>query len=550
MSTVITKAGITAAINAGVNGPLINIDHFKVGSALITPVDTMTNVTGEVYTGTSGQMTYRVVDENTTDYIIILDESVGDFQIGNLGLFLADGTMFTLSGYAQTMFKRKSAGNDLGNRRILQVTVKYSNLASISNFTIQLLQLLSLPEVPTEADLPNPTSPPFNTYQVQFHTIARQTCLAYRYGNRWHFSAERLLAGEGQGVIPLATSVFDVAATVGKIVSLNYATNTYTIGNPGDSAQPPLGIRTGTNQVTTFGLYQDVTATWTPGARMYVGTGGLLGTLTQTNTGYPIGWALTSTLAWIDFSNSMRAAIPGPQGPPGSPGIQGPGGIQGVRGNDGPAGPPGTQGPAGPPGASALYQKIVYNTYGNYNFTVPANVTRILAEVWAAGGSGASRSGADATGGGGAGGGYDMDWIAVSPGQVLNITIGRGGQPPALASDANGSNGGSTTVSLNSVVKVAATGGNGGSWGESTTADAGVGTVGRIHARGQNGHTWWSARLACDGGDAAMGGGAGGRAQSTTTGRDGLWPGGGGCGGGFYHIQAGMGGDGCVTLSY
>src|SRR5882762_7002291 len=100
MTTVITRAGITAAINAGGQGALIDITYFKIGSALLTPVlDTMTNVTGLVYTGSSSQLAYRVIDENTTDYIITLDESIGNFDIGNIGLFLTDGTMFALTGY-------------------------------------------------------------------------------------------------------------------------------------------------------------------------------------------------------------------------------------------------------------------------------------------------------------------------------------------------------------------------------------------------------------------------------------------------------------------
>jgi Phage tail-collar fibre protein/Glycine-rich domain/Collagen triple helix repeat (20 copies) len=564
MSTVITLAGISAAINAGVNGPLINVDHFKIGSSLIIPNDTMTNVTGEVYTGTSGQMTYRIVDSNTTDYIIILDESVGDFQIGNLGLYLADGTLFTLTGYSQTMFKRKSVGNDLGNRRILQVTVKYSNLATISNFTIQLLQLLSLPEVPTEADLPNPTAPPFNTYQVQFHTIARRACIAYRWGNAWQFSVEKLLAGRGEGVIPVATSTFDVAAIVGKIVALDYPNNQYIIGIPGNSIAPPLGVRTGTNHITTFGIHQDLTATWTPGQKLYIGTGGLIGTLTQTNTGYPIGWALTSTLCWIDFSNSLRQAIPGAQGPPGSPGIQGPGGPQGPRGNDGPPGPPGSpgiQGPSGVPGNTG-YRKTIFNSTGNFNWTVPSGVTKVLGQVWGGGGSGATISWCSGeTGGGGAGGGYADAWIDVVAGQVLNITVGAGGARGApvaffqsdITTDFWGIAGGSSLISLNSVVKVAATGGSGGIPHGETSAPSGTGTVGTTRLAGQWGATGaYHNRTHCDGGDAAGGGGLGGRSQYTVDGENGpngIAPGGGAAGGNWI-FRGGGGASGSVVLSY
>jgi hypothetical protein len=287
---------------------------------------------------------------------------------------------------------------------------------------------------------------------------------------------------------------------------------------------------------------------------MFVGTGGLLGSLTQADTGYVIGWALSPTLAWIDFSNALRAALPGPQGPAGVAGAMGPGGPAGPRGNDGSPGPAGPAGPAGPSGSSALFQDRVFPSNGSYNFTVPAGVSKIFGQAWGGGGSGASRTALDVngnSGGGGGGAGYDHDWIDVVPGQTLNIVVGRGGAAVGASQyhDAEGLNGGSSTITLNGVVKVAATGGWGGPSAQDTTADGGIGTVGRVHAPGQGGQAWGARRGWCDGGNAAMGGGSGGHCQNTATGRNGYWPGGGGAGGSFGQIS-GAGSDGCVTLSY
>lgn len=353
MSTVITRLGIQKAIEAGTNGPLININKFKIGSNLIIPNDTMTDVSGLVYTGDATLMHYRIVDENTTDYIIILDETIGDFEIGNLGIYLDDGTLFSLTSYVQTMHKRRSVGNNLGNRRIFQVTIKYSNLATISNFTIQPLQLLSLPEVPTEFDLPDPSTAPFNTYQVKLHTLIGITCIAYRWNSSWHFSTERNLAGQGETVMPVTPARFAGNAAVGKVVALDFDSHTVTlVSNPGSTVNPPIGIRTSVNEITTVGIHQNLSASWTPLDKLYMATGGGLGDLTHTNTGYVCGWAITSTLAWIDFSNALRGAIAGPPGPAGVAGPVGPGGSKGDPGIPGPAGPKGEQGTQGPIGPS------------------------------------------------------------------------------------------------------------------------------------------------------------------------------------------------------
>ena len=65
---------------------------------------------------------------------------------------------------------------------------------------------------------------------------------------------------------------------------------------------------------------------------------------------------------------------------------------------------------------------ISYKTPGNYNFTIPDNVSRIWVKSWGAGGGGCG-----AAGGSGAGGSY-CEFIAdVVPKQILSIVVGAGG---------------------------------------------------------------------------------------------------------------------------
>ena len=98
-------------------------------------------------------------------------------------------------------------------------------------------------------------------------------------------------------------------------------------------------------------------------------------------------------------------------------------------------------------------------------FTVPAGVTSITVEAWGGGGAGGGVTAlARATGGGGGGGTYTKATaIAVTPGQVINVTIGAGGTG---VSAANGNPGGTTIFAAST--SVSAVGGNGGSVNEAT----------------------------------------------------------------------------------
>ena len=108
-------------------------------------------------------------------------------------------------------------------------------------------------------------------------------------------------------------------------------------------------------------------------------------------------------------------------------------------------------------------------------FMVPANVTRILAQLWGAGGGGgsvSSNSRLEAGGDGGVGA-YSCKVLTVTAGSILVITLGTGGQR-ALSSTNSGFTGGNSSIVIqNSSTLLTAGGGHGGS---SSGADGAAGT--------------------------------------------------------------------------
>ncbi|MBN3584105.1 hypothetical protein JYB64_17035, partial [Algoriphagus aestuarii] len=132
-------------------------------------------------------------------------------------------------------------------------------------------------------------------------------------------------------------------------------------------------------------------------------------------------------------------------------------------------------------------------TTGNNTWLVPSGVTSITVEVWGAGGAGGVASGNPSTGGGGSGGGYVRTTLTVTPGSSISYFVGQGG------SGASGGNGQSSWFQNNSTVLAIGGNGAGSSTGVGTGA-AGV-TTGNI---GGTLSSWY--------------GGAGGNANSTTSG--------------------------------
>jgi hypothetical protein len=103
-------------------------------------------------------------------------------------------------------------------------------------------------------------------------------------------------------------------------------------------------------------------------------------------------------------------------------------------------------------------------------FTVPNGVTRLMVELWGAGGGGAAGGPAPfgqnsqtipSTGQGGGGGAYGRFFLDVVAGQTVSIHIGQGGSGGSATGDPTGGDGGDTWVSFGPQ-QVTAAGGKGG----------------------------------------------------------------------------------------
>lgn len=187
-------------------------------------------------------------------------------------------------------------------------------------------------------------------------------------------------------------------------------------------------------------------------------------------------------------------------------------------------------------------------------YVVPSGVSRALALVWAAGGGGGGSFGANSGASGGGGGGFAIGMIPLTPGASLPITVGVGGaaglgsNPPT-----NGSSGGTSSVA-GLASSIGGGGGAGGLNGIQTTffGAAGVGVNGTANITGYPGGFAVTITSANYG---SVLGGVGGSSfgssipsnNNSTTGNNGIFPGG-GANGGAIGGSGGVGANGLVLL--
>lgn len=196
----------------------------------------------------------------------------------------------------------------------------------------------------------------------------------------------------------------------------------------------------------------------------------------------------------------------------------------------------------------------VYNAAGSYQWTVPVDAVAssvFEVEVWGAGAGGSGQAPSVGGQGGGAGG-YSYKLLkGLTPGAVINVTVGRGGN--AGASGNPGSVGGNSgfgaycTANGGQVV-----GSNSTIWPNSVGGSAAGGDVNITGGPGTGSGGYGTAtagQLGGNGGASPRGGsgGSGGSANQVAT--AGATPGGGG-GGGFVGANPGAGADGAVVIRY
>lgn len=186
-------------------------------------------------------------------------------------------------------------------------------------------------------------------------------------------------------------------------------------------------------------------------------------------------------------------------------------------------------------------------------WTVPTGVTQITIEAWGAGGAGGYSEGElfdphPAAGGGG--GAYAKSTIAVTPGEILSITVGRGGEN----SNGTARDGENSSVKSGTTTLVEAEGGKSvGGTNTPTGAQGGQASnsIGDIMFSGGNGGNSSTSGPNCAGGGGGAAGDDQGNGEDGEDGSHGTYGGDGGTGGqAINNPFRGHGGDGFLSNTF
>lgn len=192
---------------------------------------------------------------------------------------------------------------------------------------------------------------------------------------------------------------------------------------------------------------------------------------------------------------------------------------------------------------------VFYSTTSG-SWTVPAGVFGVLVEAWGGGGGGSGNA-SNQIGPCGGGGAYGAAWASVTPGQVIDFTIGAGGAGGAYGGNAGG-NGGATSVT--GALTMTVDGGSGGQPNTGAGASGGPAPTSGVDVGVAGGDATGSAFVdTVPMGIGGMGGmGAPGRASAIFTPALGLAPGGGGGAGASTTaaVTGGGGGSGAIRIRW
>lgn len=324
-SGVVLKAGISAAIQAGSTGPLMDVAGFRIGSASAAEgavaLETDTDVDDFVFAGDTSMLTYNQIDEDTLVWIIALPRSVGDFDVGNICVTLAGGVNLckaVLPGKSPKY--RDNPPAVVGNYKIYNIVMHLANAAGAINLSVLEANNASLPEVPTELDLPAPNSTPYNAWLVRNHTHIGQPCIAVRVANAWTFSPHYTDPNTGLGVVAVSPTMFmsadaygsKAAPTLGP-VGWNKLAGQFVAADGASQSEMPVGVRISTFQVLTLGTVSrtavGINSAMTVGTDYYAGTGVNAGKMSTTVNGPWLGKAVSANDIYIDTISLWRDSI-------------------------------------------------------------------------------------------------------------------------------------------------------------------------------------------------------------------------------------------------
>lgn len=226
----ITSVGLQVAANAQAGGPKITITQYKIGDGYgYTPSASATGLQGTtLYTNSPSN--YIVQSDNSIIYTLLMDTTVGDFNFGEIGLYLDTGELFALATTSSPVAKTSGVtGNVVSIDAVLQLT----NIAPVVNFYYPSSETARLAELVNINHLSNPTTAGSNAYITGSVDDGNNYIYAFsktglNEGAKWTFPTHALTV-VANGAIATATQNSLTSTNIGNLVSNPVSNGKYVI---------------------------------------------------------------------------------------------------------------------------------------------------------------------------------------------------------------------------------------------------------------------------------------------------------------------------------
>lgn len=307
-TSIITQAGLNAAINAQQDGLQIAITSFQLSSTIpALPLSTSATAVPSpvVFTGTQSDLTYTVNTTNTALTITItLNQSIGPFAIGSIGWFLSNGTMFALTALDQLDYKTSTnttSGQTIeGNIRSFLLTIDITNSPNIIDTTVIAPAYLSLPTLSNETFLPVSLGP-YNAYLINDFTQTDISSIAIFNGTGW--SQIRAIKNTSDSAV-IFPGISALGFAEGSAIAWN---GTEIVLYDPSTLDVYIGVMGQSDLVYRDGIFTISTGTpYTVGANYYCGTGANAGMLTA-NT--PAVTTNNNEFLIVGYANTSNSLI-------------------------------------------------------------------------------------------------------------------------------------------------------------------------------------------------------------------------------------------------
>lgn len=256
MLFTIVNGGITAVNNAQGGGPAVDITTFKVGSSYnYTPATTDTALHGTaLYSGTVYD--YSTAGTDTVTFVCVMDNTVGNFSFGEVGLYLSDGTLFALASLPnlQTKTKTDTANHVSGDTIKINAVCTLSGVVPTLNLTLVQATNAKIVQVTHVSDLQPPSVAGANAYLTSdTDEIGLPIWCLYDQATAWYFPTHHEQIVENKQVTGTSSTTTVVSTAIGNLVEASPLAGKYIVlFTTGANAGLARLVTAGANNQITF----------------------------------------------------------------------------------------------------------------------------------------------------------------------------------------------------------------------------------------------------------------------------------------------------------